>query len=130
MLMDKFDMLTEENFELFAKLKYNNPSCVSVDEFNDDMKRIKYIKRLFLKFDNERVLKDRLICNHILILCNLFGVESSIRMLFFKIEKQYHGFLKTFLKHLNILPVKIPEVNLDLIQIDGRIERQIAKNAK
>jgi hypothetical protein len=130
MLMDKFAMLTEENFELFAKLKYTNPSCMSIDEFNDDMKRIKYIKRLFFKFDNERILKDRLICNHILILCNVFGVEPSIRMLFFKIEKQYHGFLKTFLKYLNILPKSIPEVNLDLIQIDGRIERQIAKNAK
>lgn len=128
--MSKFDVLTEENFELFAKLKYNNPSCVSIDEFNDDMKRIKYIKRLFHKFDNERVLKDRLICNHILILCNVFGIESCIRMLFFRIDKQYHGFLKTFLNHMSILPKSIPEVNLDLIQLDGRIERQIKKNAK
>jgi len=51
-------------------------------------------------------------------------------MLFFRIDKQYHGFLKTFLNHMNILPKHIPEVNLDLIQIDGRIERQIKKNAK
>jgi len=128
--MEKFDLLTDENFDLFSKLKYNNPSCVSIEEFNDDMKRIKYIKRLFYKFDNERILKDKLICNHILILCNLFGNEACIRMLFFKLEKQYHGFLKTFLNYMNILPKSIPEVNLDLIQIDGRIERNIKKNAK
>ncbi len=121
-------ILTEENFELFAKLKYNNPECVSIEEFNDDIKRIKYVKRLFLKYDNEKNLKHKLIKNHILILCNLFGEESAIRMLFFKIEKKYHGFLKAFLVNLNILPKNIPEVNLSLIQPDARIER-ILKNA-
>jgi hypothetical protein len=128
--MKNFDMLTEQNFELFAKLNYNNPSCVSVDEFNDDMKRIKYIKRLFLKYETERQLKDNLIKNHILILTNVFGVENTIRMLFFKIEKKYHGFLKTFLLSLEMLPTKIPEVNIDLIQPDPRIQRLIQKNDK
>ena len=70
------DILSEENFDLFAKLKYKNPACASIEEFNDDVKRIKYIRRLFQKFDDEKVLKDNLISNHILILCNLFGNEN------------------------------------------------------
>jgi hypothetical protein len=123
-------MLTEQNFELFAKLNYNNPSCMSIDEFNDDVKRIKYIKRLFLKYETERQLKDNLIKNHILILTNVFGEENTIRMLFFKIEKKYHGFLKAFLLDLRILPKNIPEVNLELIQPDPRIQRLIQKNDK
>ena len=128
--MNRFDMLTEQNFELFAKLNYNNPSCMSIDEFNDDMKRIKYIKRLFLKYENERQLKDNLIKNHILILTNVFGEENTIRMLLFKIEKKYHGFLKTFLLDLKLLPKNIPEVNLELIQPDPRIQRLIQKHDK
>ena len=87
--MKNIEMLTEQNFELFAKLNYNNPSCISVDEFNDDIKRIKYIKRLFLKYENERELKDNLVKNHITILNNLFGHENATRMLFFKIEKTF-----------------------------------------
>jgi len=129
MLMN-FDILTEQNFELFAKLNYNNPECMSVEEFKDDLKRIKYIKKLFIKYENERQLKDILIKNHILILCNVFNSQIACRILFFKIDKKYHGFLKTFLSNLNLLPITIPEVNLDLIQTDLRIQRLITKNDK
>ena len=125
--MNNREKLTDENYDLFVKLNYNNPACYSVDEFNDDLKRIKYIKRLFLKYETERQLKDNLIKNHIQILFNVFGVENTTRILFFKIEKKYHGFLKSFLKNLNSIPEQIPEVDLSLIQPDPRIERLINK---
>jgi hypothetical protein len=128
--MMTFDILTEQNFDLFAKLNYNNPECMSIDEFRDDLKRIKYIKKLFLKYENERILKDNLIKNHILILTNVFSKDICCRMLFFKIEKKYHGFLKTFLISLNLLPINIPEIDLNLIQPDMRIERLLKKNDK
>jgi hypothetical protein len=127
MIMNNREKLTDENYNLFVKLNYNNPACYSVDEFNDDLKRIKYIKRLFLKYETERQLKDNLIKNHIQILFNVFGVENTTRILFFKIEKKYHGFLKSFLKNLNSIPEQIPEVDLSLIQPDPRIERLINK---
>ena len=125
--MNNREKLTDENYDLFVKLNYNNPACYSVDEFNDDLKRIKYIKRLFLKYETERQLKDNLIKNHIQILFNVFGVENTTRILFFKVEKKYHGFLKSFLKNLNSIPEQIPEVDLSLIQPDPRIERLINK---
>jgi hypothetical protein len=123
-------ILSEENFDLFAKLKYNNPACASIEEFNDDIKRIKYIKRLFQKFDDEKVLKDNLISNHILILCNLFGNESAIRMIFFKIEKKYHGFIKSFIDYLNIKIDSIPEIDINLLAHDARITRILNKKEK
>ena len=46
----KFDDLNEKNFLLYAMKEYNNPQCVDVDEFNDDLKKIKYIKRLLNQY--------------------------------------------------------------------------------
>lgn len=124
------ELLSEQNFDYFAKLKYNNPACASVEEFNDDIKRIKYIRRLFQKFDEEKVLKHHLICNHILILINLFGEESALRMIFFKLEKKYHGFLKAFINYLNLKIESIPEIDLKLLAPDTRIARILNKLEK
>jgi len=124
------ELLNEQNFNYFAKLKYNNPVCESVEEFNDDIKRIKYIRRLFQKFDEEKVLKHHLICNHILILINLFGEESALRMIFFRLEKKYHGFLKAFINYLNFKIESIPEIDLKLLAPDVRITRILNKVEK
>ena len=65
-------------------------------EFEDDMKRFKYLKRLFRKYDTTKELKTRLIVNHIISFKNVFGVDDSTTLLFFKIEKQHWSLLKTF----------------------------------
>ena len=70
---------------MFAIKHYDNPSCVDEQEFLDDMKRFKYLKRLFRKYDTTKELKTRLILNHIIVLSNVFGVEASTTLLFFKI---------------------------------------------
>lgn len=92
-----------------------------MNEFYEDLNRIKYIKRLFNKYDTKKVLKERLLLNHILILNNVFGVEGCARILFFRIEKKYHSYLKTFLYCLQILPKKIPETPIEEIPLDHRI---------
>jgi len=99
--------LTEENFMMYAMKHYDNPYCKGMDEFLDDVKRFKYIKRLLGKYLNNKELKERLIINHIIILNNLFGVDAATRMLFFKIDKKYWSQLKTFLVFLNYMPEKI-----------------------
>jgi hypothetical protein len=116
--MDKLD---EFNFLLYAAKHYDNPQCYDTIEFYDDLKRIKYIKRLFNKYSCKKPLKDRLVLNHILILNNVFGAEACSRILFFKIEPKYHSFLKTFLSYLQILPKQLPDVKLDEIPVDHRI---------
>ena len=99
-----FKKLTSSYIMLFAAKHYDNPSCVGQAEFLDDMKRFKYIKRLFRKYTATGELRTRLIINHIIILTNVFGVDAATTMLFFKVEKEYWPLLKTFLVFLNFMP--------------------------
>ena len=89
---------------MYAIQHYHNPSCEGMSEFNDDMKRFKYAKRLFRKYEETDILKERLLLNHIIILNNLFGAEASSTLLFFKIEQDHWSTLKAFLEFLNIMP--------------------------
>jgi hypothetical protein len=99
--------LTEENFIMYAMKYYDNPSCKGMAEFLDDIKRFKYIKRLLGKYTGGKELKERLIINHMIVLNNLFGVEATTKMLFFKIDRKFWPQLKTFLVFLNYMPEKI-----------------------
>ena len=90
---------------------YDNPQCVEVEEFNDDLKKIKYIKRLFNQYAIEGVLKERLLLNHIIVFYNVFSVEAATRILFFKLEEEIWPMLKTFLFYLNFLPNKIESID-------------------
>ena len=99
-----FKKLTSSNIMLFAAKHYDNPSCVGQAEFLDDMKRFKYIKRLFRKYTATGDLRTRLIINHIIILTNVFGVDAATTLLFFKIDKQHWSMLKTILIFLNYMP--------------------------
>ena len=102
--MSDFSKLTLDNIMMFAMKHYDNPSCVDKKEFLDDMKRFKYLKRLFRKYDTSKVLKIRLILNHIIVLANVFGVDASSTLLFFKIDRKHWPILKTFLVYLNYMP--------------------------
>ena len=99
--------LTEDTFIMYAMKYYDNPSCKGMAEFLDDIKRFKYIKRLLGKYTSGKELKERLIINHMIVLNNLFGVEATTKMLFFKIDKKFWPQLKTFLVFLNYMPEKI-----------------------
>jgi len=111
-MMRLFDDLTEENFILYAAKNYSNPQCLDVEEFYDDLARFKYIKRLLRKYQQSGLIQERLILNHLIILYNVFGIEASNRMVFYKIEKELWPSLKPFLVFLNYLPenekVEIP----------------------
>ncbi len=100
---------------------YSNPLCTGMEEFKEDILRIKYIKRLLLKYKKNHSLKERLILNHIIILQNVFGAEACTRILFYKINKDLHSYLKSFLEYLEYLPSNIPEVDLNAINSDHRI---------
>lgn len=114
-------MITEENYMLFAMKVYENPQCKSVQEFHEDMNRIKYLKRLFKKYKSTGVLRERLILNHIIILYNVFGIQSATRILFARLDKELHPILKTFLVFLHMFPDNIPETDLVSIPLDKRI---------
>lgn len=110
-----FIELNEDTFDEYAVKNYRNPNCVSVLEFLDDLKVIKYIKRLINKYAIQRDLKERLILNHIISLSNVFGVEATVNMLYYKIEKQNHDVLNAFLiflKYVDAKDIEILDLNL------------------
>ena len=105
-----FEDLTEENFLMYAMREYNNIQCTDVEEFYDDLKKIKYIKRLFNIYKNNGQLKERLILNHLIIFYNVFSVEAGTRILFYKIEETFWPMLKTFLIFLDRMPERIESI--------------------
>ena len=110
--------LTEKNYIQYAMKNYDNPSG-GVEEFEEDMARMVYLKRLFRKYHNSGILRERLVLNHIITFYNVFGVEVATRLLFFKIENELHYILKTFLIFLNYLPEGNPKfsVGVDVVSI-------------
>lgn len=102
--------LTNENFILFASRYYTNTHCTDILEFHDDLKRIRYIKRLFKKFKETGELKERLIINHLIVLYNSFDARAMTRMLFLKLG-EYLDYLKPFLIMLNFWSTNVGEVN-------------------
>jgi hypothetical protein len=99
------EKLDNNNFLLFAAKHYDNPQCHDTTEFYDDLKRFKYLKRLFVKYQDSGELRERLILNHLIILYNVFG-EAATRMLFLKLEGHYQ-YLKPFIVMLGFMPEKI-----------------------
>ena len=113
------DRLDDNTYIMFAMKHYDNPQCMGMDEFQEDLNRIKYIKRLFRKYKKNGVLRERLLLNHIIIFYNVFGIDAGTRILFYKIEEEMHSLLKTFLVFLNYLPEEgIPEVDLVSISLN------------
>jgi hypothetical protein len=107
-------VLNDDNFDEYAVSNYRNPNCISVLEFLDDLKTIKYIKRLINKYAEKKELKERLILNHIISLSNVFGVEATVNMLTFKVEAKHHDILNAFLLHLQYVELK----NLDFLDLN------------
>lgn len=99
------EYLDDENFTLFAAKHYDNPQCYDSEEFYDDLKRFKYLKRLFGKYEESGELRERLILNHLIILYNVFG-DTATKMLFYKLD-DYYSYLVPFLVLLHRLPDRV-----------------------
>ena len=114
-----YEKITAANVNMFAIKHYDNPHCESEAEFNDDMKRFKYIKRLLRKYHETGVLKERLLLNHVIVLNNLFGPDACITLLLFKIQKEYWGAMKALLLYLNLLrPEELETIETDTFVLE------------
>lgn len=106
--------LNDDNFLIFAIKNYDNPSTFGMSDLEEDLKRFKYIKRLFRRYTLSGNISERLVLNHLIVLYNVFG-EAATLMLLYKLNKDYWGYLKTFLIFLNrMTPEDLPEVSVDL----------------
>jgi hypothetical protein len=119
--------LTESTFLLFASKHYDNPQCSDITEFEEDLKRFQYLRKLFGRYKQDADLKERLILNHLIIIYNVFGPEAT-NMLFMKLS-EYHEYLKPFVEYLNFMPqiIKYEDVMLhkDNILSDEGIKEKL-----
>jgi hypothetical protein len=125
------DDLNDDNFMIYAVKCYDAPHCI-MSEFESDIKRTKYLKRLFRRYKITKSLKERLILNHIILLNNVFGPEHTARILFYKIDERDYDILKTFLSYLNIVPEMIygirgKNISVTEIPIDVNIAEILKK---
>jgi hypothetical protein len=126
-----FENLTEDNIMLYAVKAYDKPNCI-MSEFDEDMKKLNYLKRLFHRYHKREEIRERLILNHIVTLNNLFGPEATSRLLFFSMSEKDYPALKTFLLFLNIMPnrvkgIKGKDIVSSNILIDMRIAEELRK---
>jgi hypothetical protein len=117
--------LTNENFLMYAIKHYDNPSCSGLKEFDDDLKRLRYIKRLLGRYKATGNIKERLIINHLVVLYNVFGIDAATNMLFFKIQERFWPQLKPFLVFLNYMPERIQHKGGRLLGADIALDANI-----
>ena len=118
----RFNELTNENYLMFALLHYDNPHCIDIKEYFEDVRKLKYIKRLFNRYKEDGVMKERLILNHLISFYNVFDNDAATRLLFFRVGTEYHSLLKTFLIFLNRMPEQVNETLFSSdIQLDEKI---------
>lgn len=123
------DNLHDDNFLIYAMKSYDKPNCI-MSEFEEDLKRLKYVKRLIKRYRVTGELRERLLLNHITILGNVFGVEATVRMLFYKLDRDDFDILKTFLLFLNYMPnvingVKGININSSDISVDLFVAKRL-----
>jgi len=126
-----FDDLNDENFTMYAMKCYSSTNCV-MSEFESDIKRTKYLKRLFSRYKITKSLKERLILNHLILLNNVFGPEATSRILFYRIDERDYDILKTFLCYLQIMPeivygIKGKNISVYDIPMDPKVTEILLK---
>jgi hypothetical protein len=122
--------LCDDNFIIYAMKAYNKPNCI-MSEFEEDLKRLKYVKRLIRRYRSTGELRERLILNHLIILGNVFGVESSVKMLFYRLDRNDFDILKTFLLFLNFMPKLILGIrNMNINSSDISVDIFVAKRLR
>ena len=127
-----FDDVNDDNFIIFAMKFYENPQCLSEKDFYNDLKILKYIKRLLNRYKKTGEIKTRLMLNHLIMLGNVFPIEILVRILFLKIPYDYWKELKTFLIFLKYMPERVGSVNGKYIlssdiEIDFKIVEDLRK---
>jgi hypothetical protein len=121
-----FDDLTNDNILLYAAKAYDKPNCI-MSEFKEDMKRFNYLKRLFKRYRKVGELREQLVLNHLVVICNVFGPEVATRILFFKMSKDDFPALKTYLLFLSCMPERVRGIKgHDIISSEIPVDMKIA----
>jgi len=125
------DDLTENTIDMYMMRSYTNPQCIGIEEYNDDVSRIKYIKRLLNRYKKTGELKHQLLLNHIIVIYNVFGTDAGTRILLYTIEEYHWASLKTIMVYLQTMPEVVRGIGgQDILTSDIAIDEEIARRLR
>lgn len=121
-------MIDNDSFLSFAMTHYHEPALKTMTDFNEDLNRIMYIKKLLNRITAGESVDFLLIHNHLRILFNVFDAEALVAMLYFKMEENLWGLLKTFLLPFGVNKNLIPYLDISIKDVHTveSIEREFA----
>lgn len=121
------EKLNENNFLIYAMHHYDNPQCHSLEEFEEDLKKFVYLKKLLSRYKKDGELRERLILNHIIVLYNVFG-DAATNMMFYKIDRSCWDTLITFLVYLERMPEELGDYSIKLS--DYMLDEQVISSLR
>jgi hypothetical protein len=126
-------LLTHKNFLIYSMQNYDNIHCSGVEEFQEDIQRIKHLKKLITRYQKTGELRARLILNHCMVLYNTFGPIATTRMLYLKMGKEYMPFIVPCLIQIGIWPThlwnvgEIGSINTDSLPLNQKMVDALRK---
>ena len=97
------NLLNEKNLPLYAAKHYYNPTFSDIEEFYEDFKRFKYIKRLVNRYQQTKVFPHRLLLNHIIIVFNVFGINAALKILDHRLDEKHWPVIKPILLYMSYI---------------------------
>ena len=126
-----FTNLTPENIDLYCMHNYDNPQCTSIEDYHNDMKRFKYIKRLLNQYESTKTLKVRLLLNHVIMIYNIFNNKAATRIWFFKLQSNYWPILKPLLIFLHMMPLRVTGIHSkDILNSDIQLDEKTVQELR
>lgn len=123
------DDLSSRNWRTYAARRYSNPQMIGDEEFEQDLKRLKYVKKAITRYRTTGELCERLVLNHIIVMSNVFGNEATCRLIFLRMP-EYLDVLKPFLVMLRILPPVIVVDGITHVTDDIRMDQRVVETLR
>lgn len=95
--------LTRDNYKVLAGQAYTNPSCVSVEEFEDDLSTHLLVKRLAGKIARGSSKNLRLLTNHVVCFANNFELPFVKQLLLFETDPDERSVILSVMLYLGYL---------------------------
>lgn len=107
--------ITRDSFAMVAMKAYDNPSCKTLIEFEEDLAKFSNLVRLCSR--GTTPIESHIMLNAVVTLLNVFEPNECVRMMFFKVKKNDWPKLKTVLVYLNRMPEKVHGIIEDTTEI-------------
>ena len=95
--------LDKKNFEKYALKHYRNVYAADKKEFQDDLRKAQYARKLATKIVNGKDVNIRLLVNHVILFFNVFEVKAAKELMLFHCNDSEKRVFKTIFEYLAYL---------------------------